>query len=197
MHKSQRYSITTYTVRELGTTISRLEAVMLCSRVLTSFIRDKWEANRFIFTILLSFYLFLAELYIYIQASSAVYLCGCFQRIIVFLCHYCNTSASYNQPLVQRFFTPAFSTPSGGDLRDGDPANEIPRVAAVRLLPRAGVGLQASDGGHAGREAFRHCRGSGPCDRYMCQQHCTLPTTVQQDGDVSDAATHQHWIVKT
>lgn len=29
----------------------------------------------------------------------------------------------------------------------------------------------------------------------MCQQHRTLPTTVQQDGDVSDAAAQQHWIV--
>lgn len=96
---------------------------------------------------------------------------------------------------VQRFFTctcsfiPPLSTPSGGDLRDGNPADEIPRVAAVRLLPGAGVGLQAPDSGHTRGTAFCHCGGSGPCDWYMCQQHCTMPTTVQQDRGVSDAAT--------
>lgn len=92
------------------------------------------------------------------------------------------------------FIHPTLSTPSGGDLRDGDPANEVPCVAAVRLLPGAGVGLQASDGGHAGGEALCHCGGGRPCDWYMCQQHCTLPKTVQQDGGVSDAAAHQHRI---
>lgn len=77
---------------------------------------------------------------------------------------------------------------SGGDLRDGNPADEIPRVAPVWLLPGAGVGLQASDSGHTGGTAFCHRRGSGPCDWYMCQQHCAVPTTVQQDRGVSDAA---------
>lgn len=82
-------------------------------------------------------------------------------------------------------------TPSGGDLWDGDPADEIPRVAAVRLLPGAGVGLQAPDGGHAGGAALCHCGGGGPCNWHVCQQHCALPTTVQQDGGVSDPPT-QH-----
>lgn len=81
---------------------------------------------------------------------------------------------------------PTLLTPSGGDLRDGDPANEVPCVAALWLLPGAGVRLQASDRGHAGGEAFRHCGGSGPCDWNMCQQHCSLPTTVQQNRGVSD-----------
>ena len=97
--------------------------------------------------------------------------------------------------LMSCWFISSLLTPSGGDLRGGDPANEIPRVAAVWLLPGAGVGLQASDGGHAGGEAFCHCGGCGPCDWYMCQQHCTLPTTVQQDGGVSDAAAQQHWVI--
>lgn len=59
-------------------------------------------------------------------------------------------------------------------------------MAAVRLLPGAGVGLQASDGGHPGGAALRHRGVSGPRDWYMCQQHRTLPTTVQQDGGVSE-----------
>lgn len=75
--------------------------------------------------------------------------------------------------------------PSGGQLRDGNPADEVPRVAAVRLLPGAGVGLQAPDGGHAGGEALCHRGVGGSCDRHVRQQHRTLPTTVQQDGGVS------------
>lgn len=58
---------------------------------------------------------------------------------------------------------------SGRDLRDGDPPNEVPRVAAVRLVPGAGVRLQASDGGHAGGEALCHRGGGGPFDRDVCQ----------------------------
>lgn len=79
--------------------------------------------------------------------------------------------------------------PSGGQLRDGNPADEVPRVAAVRLVPGAGVGLQAPDGGHAGGEALCHCGVGGSRDWHVRQQHRTLPTTVQQDGGVS---AHQH-----
>lgn len=116
-----------------------------------------------------------------------------FKRIIVFHAITHENQAVTIWSLVLRLFTvDPLLTPSGGDLRDGDPANEIPRVAAVRLLPGAGVGLQAPDGGHAGGEALCHRGGSGPRDWYMCQQHCTLPTTVQQDGGVSQADAQQH-----
>lgn len=75
--------------------------------------------------------------------------------------------------------------PAGGNLRGGNPADEVPRVAALRLLPAAGVGLPAPDGGHAGGEALCHRGGGGPGDGHLRQQHRTLPTTVQQDGGVS------------
>lgn len=58
-------------------------------------------------------------------------------------------------------------------------------MAALRLLPAAGVGLQAPDGGHARGEALCHRGGGGPRDRDLRQQHRTLPTTIQQDGGVS------------
>lgn len=105
-----------------------------------------------------------------------------FRGIIVFRAVTHESQAVTIWSLVLRLFTvDSLFLPSGGDLRNGDPANEIPRVAAVRLLPGASVGLQAPDSGHAGGEALCHCGGSGPRDWYMCQQHCTLPTTVQQD----------------
>lgn len=108
------------------------------------------------------------------------------------LCPFCNKWASrqpsgvfpascgVNSPL---------SAPSGGEIRDGDPPDEIPRVAAVRLLPGAGVRLQTPDGGHAGGAALRHCGVGGPCYRYMCEQHGTLQKAVQQDGGVSSITT--------
>ena len=75
---------------------------------------------------------------------------------------------------------------SGRNLRAGNPANEVPCVATLRLLPGAGVRLQTPDGGHVGGEAFCHCGSSGSSDRHVCQQHRTLPTAVQQDGSVSE-----------
>lgn len=84
---------------------------------------------------------------------------------------------------------------SGGDLRDGDHADEIPGVAPVRLLPGAGVGLQAPDGGHAGGEALRHRGGGGPADRHLRQQHRALPPAVQQDRNVSDGSPERGLLV--
>lgn len=164
---------------------------MLRGRVLTGLIRDLWRGKKCYFfsdsplysrLSLTSFWHSL--LFIYVEG---------FKRIIVFHAITHENQAVTIWSLVLRLFTvDPLLTPSGGDLRDGDPANEIPRVAAVRLLPGAGVGLQAPDGGHAGGEALCHRGGSGPRDWYMCQQHCTLPTTVQQDGGVSQTDAQQH-----
>lgn len=82
---------------------------------------------------------------------------------------------------------------AGGDLRVGHPADALPGVAPLRLLPGTRVGLQAPDGGHPGGAALRHRGVRGPADRHLRQQHRALPPAVQQDRGVSGAPGGGGW----